>query len=89
MEFIKGNWVGDGTGSYLKFDRLEKCRGYNKVCGTEYINSDGKYYNHSYYWANTQMELYALKTPVNIEELRKFLPEGHPDLNNEPQYEIY
>ncbi len=86
-EFIEGKWYkGRPDSCYIKFHHIEKCKGYNKIWYNERVGEKLKYMD---YWASNDLEKYALSHPVTQKELIKLLPKGHPDLNQEPQYEIY
>jgi hypothetical protein len=80
MEFVKGNWYkGADDDKYIKFSHLVPRGSYNELHHTEEI------YNkiHSYtidYWANTNLEEFALNNPVDLWEIQQYLPEDHPDL---------
>jgi len=88
-EFIKGKWYrGCEDSNYIKFSHLEDGGSYNRVYYTEMYDHD-EYSVVNNHWANTDMENYALKHPATYEELLKILPEGHPDLIQTQQYEIY
>jgi hypothetical protein len=79
-KFIKGKWYkGEKNDYYIKFSHLEDQTYYNRIYASEYINR-GVYKKEPTKWANTEFEIYALKNPVTIEELRLFLPKNHPDL---------
>jgi len=88
-EFEVGKWYkGNESSKYIKFERLEKHDGYNRIFFTERID-DGVHKFICNYWANNHLEKYALNNPVNLSEISKYLPKGHPDLSTEPNYEIY
>ena len=50
------------------------------ICG-------GMYKSSGDYW-NSESIIASLKL-ADINDLAKYLPENHPDLNQDPQYEIY
>jgi hypothetical protein len=81
VEFIKGKWYkGQSNDYYIKFSHLENyASGYNYICYTERCYQK-RYKKEEGSWANTEFEIYALNNPVTLEELQKFLPKGHPDL---------
>ncbi len=92
-EFIPGQWYkGQSNSRYIKFSRLQPQGGYNRVYYTEFINTDPfgniTHSARSDWWANTELEEYALDHPVSQEELLKILPEGHPDRVTQ-EYPIY
>jgi hypothetical protein len=90
MGFIKGQWINGGGEYFLKFSHIERVNRYNKIWGTELKRPGSPLVTSKLdYWANSRFEKHALNNPVTIEDLRLFLPEGHPDLNIELQYEIY
>lgn len=83
QEFIVGNWY-----QHFQFQKTKakflKVQG-DRWIGSEWICEGGNYENEkfiSHKHENTK--------PISIEEIKQFLPEGHPDLQNtEPNYEIY
>lgn len=83
QEFIVGNWYQNFyyPNTKAKFLRLEG----RKWVGSEWIYDDKEYIKEIF---NTRY--YKDVKPISIEEIKQFLPEGHPDLQNvEPHYEIY
>jgi len=87
-KFIVGKWYKGNNDCYIKFNKLENCKSYNRVWYSEKI-VEGIYSLKYDYWANIEMEEFALKNPVNLEEIQKYLPEGHIDKKSEnkiPEY---
>ena len=78
-KFIKGKWYKGLNNYYIKFDSLEKKSGWNRINFNESIR-DGKYNNTPNYWGNNIYEEFALKNLIKTSEITKFLPLGHPDL---------
>lgn len=82
QEFIVGNWYQHFyySNTKAKFLKMED----DMWVGSEWIRGNiyenEKFISHKH--ENTK--------PISIEEIKQFLPEGHPDLQNtEPNYEIY
>ena len=83
-EFEIGKWYkGQSNDYYIKFSHLEDSGTYNSIYYTErcyqkrYMKQKNSWANS---WTNNEFEIYALNHPVTLEELQKFLPKGHPDL---------
>jgi hypothetical protein len=77
--FKKGKWYkGEANNYYIKFDRIEKYDGFNKIYYTERIYSK-EYKKISDCWANNDLEYYALHNPVDLSEIQEFLPDNHED----------
>ena len=70
-KFVKGKWY-EFWGIYVKFDCLEK----DKFIWTEIIFYDIKTYENRVGW----LRISYLENEADMNEVRKFLPENHPDL---------
>jgi hypothetical protein len=89
VEFIKGKWYkGKSNDYYIKFSHLENVGRYNNVYYTERCYQK-IYKKEKDRWANTEFEIYALANPVTLEELQKFLPKRHPDLQLNTVIELW
>lgn len=82
--FIPGEWYNGGSSRYMKFSHIVRKPDYNILYFTEEITR-GKHKVIADYWANTEMEKYALTHPVSSEEISEFLPDGHSDKISKPQ----
>lgn len=90
VNFEKGKWYkGEKNDFYIKFSHLETKEGYNAIYCLEDFRGNVYSKKLRYCWANSEFERFALNNPVTIEELRKFLPEGHPDLQLNNIYELW
>lgn len=77
--FIEGRWYkGRMDDKYIKFLRLTNEGHFNKVYYSEKIEN-GKYIKTVDYWASNSLESFALKNPVDLKEIQKYLPDCHPD----------
>lgn len=73
---IRGKWYILSDRWFLKFDRLE-----GDICWGSEVIKDGKITTSDWYYLDQVL------SEATKEELRKFLPANHPDLNN--YYKIY
>jgi hypothetical protein len=90
MEFEVNKWYkGEKDNKYIKFSHFEQYTGYKRIYFTERYDISSGWVKVNDYWANNQLEKFALNNPVTIEELHRILPKDHPDLNKNIQYEIY
>jgi len=89
VKFIKGKWYkGESNDYYIKFSHLKNVGNYNHVYHTERCYQK-EYIKEKDFWANTSFEIHALNNPVTLEELQKFLPKGHPDLQLNTVIELW
>jgi hypothetical protein len=75
-KFEVGKWYNYDNYNYIKFERLERCSGYNKLHGETIFS--GVYKNKDYI-ANTSMENQLIKL-TDLSEIQQYLPINHPDL---------
>jgi hypothetical protein len=88
-EFEIGKWYkGQSDDYYIKFSHLENEGDYNYIRYTERCYQK-RYRKEEGSWANNEFEIYALANPVTLEELQKFLPKGHPDLQLNNVIEVW
>jgi len=79
MEFIVGKWYknpGNFEGADITWAKFEKWEN-NKFYFFEWITK-GNYEDRSSYWCYGKSE--KAYNPINIEEIRQYLPFKHPDL---------
>ena len=86
--FIVGNWYQHFMFPKTKAKFLKINNG--SFIGSEWICGDDGYFYKEAFYSNVWKE----SKPISIDEIKQFLPEGHPDLENSNananvNYEVY
>ena len=78
VKFEVGKWYKIRFNDFIKISEFITSRFFNEIHYSERIEN-GIHSCKEDYIANSDFEKYALKNPLNLEEIQQYLPDDHPD----------